>query len=245
MERLTQRKKQRLETKQRIQDAADRCFIRKGMAYTLILDICQEAQVSVGTFYHYFKNKNDLIVSRFSPFDMAFVDEADRLLGGEDAFENLIAFSCFFSRDAAEPERRALTIEYLKARISVEIEGLFPRNRPYYIVLCSIIADGQGRKQIRTDMSPSDIADMVMIVTRGYNFDWANLNGEYNLHEKLRRHLAVLFEGLIYQPDRTGEYNGTTGRIPQQVTLPLYEPEMEQLRQKCLAREKLLFPDTD
>lgn len=55
MEHLTSRQLQSINTKKRIQEAANVCFARKGMAYTLISDIIQEANVSVGTFYHYFK----------------------------------------------------------------------------------------------------------------------------------------------------------------------------------------------
>ena len=69
MEKMTSRQEQKIRTQQKIVEAANTCFIRKGMAYTLITDICEEAEVSVGTFYHYFNNKNDLIISQFKKFD--------------------------------------------------------------------------------------------------------------------------------------------------------------------------------
>lgn len=233
MEKITTRKLQKERTRQAIIEAANICFIRKGMAYTLITDICEEANVSVGSFYHYFKNKNDLIISQFKTFDMGFLDIAEKLIDEPNAIEALIQFAHFFSRDAALEEKN-LCIEYLKARVSLTVEQLYPQNRPYYIILCTVIANGQKRHQIRQDMTPWDIADLVMTVTRGYNFDWASKEGNYCLKERMNRDIPMLFSSL--QWNENASVCQVENPIPEQNVPQLYKEAVEQLREYCLSR---------
>lgn len=44
-----------------ILDAAEACFIRRGVHQTTMHDICEEARLSPGAVYRYFKGKEDLI----------------------------------------------------------------------------------------------------------------------------------------------------------------------------------------
>lgn len=60
------------ERRELILDAAISCFGRKGFHQTTMRDICDEAQVSPGAIYRYFKSKNEFI-------DAASAEYADRL----------------------------------------------------------------------------------------------------------------------------------------------------------------------
>ena len=235
MKQMTNRQEQKLKTRQKIVEAANTCFVRKGMIYTLISDICKEAEVSVGTFYHYFTNKNDLIISEFKKFDMGFLEIAERLIDNPDAIDSLLQFSLFFSRDA-DMEDRMLTIEYLKARVSLTVEQLFPQNRPYFLILCTVIYNGQIRKQIRDDRTPFEIARMVMAVTRGYNFDWASMDGKYDLIEKIRSDMPLILQGLAYHPDLPHHRCAREEVFPEQNLPESYAEQTEQLRKYCESR---------
>lgn len=62
-----------------ILDAAEACFIRKGLHQTTMHDICEESQLSPGAVYRYFNSKNDLIdavAERRTQQEMQFIDEA-------------------------------------------------------------------------------------------------------------------------------------------------------------------------
>ena len=235
MEKMTSRQEQKIRTQQKIIEAANTCFMRKGMAYTLITDICEEAGVSVGTFYHYFNNKNDLIISQFKKFDMGFLDVAHQLIDNPNALDSLIQFAHFFSRGASISDK-TLTLEYLKARVSLTVEQLFPRNRPYFIILCTVIYNGQVRRQIRADRTPQELADLVMAATRGYNFDWASMNGDYDLMSRMQQDMPILFEGFRYHTEYPYQLCAVNEVIPVQNVPKLYEQETAQLREYCESR---------
>ncbi|MCJ7490639.1 MAG: TetR/AcrR family transcriptional regulator [Dehalococcoidia bacterium] len=62
-----------------ILDAAETCFIRRGLHQTTMHDICEESQLSPGAVYRYFDSKDDLIdavAERRTQQEMRFIDEA-------------------------------------------------------------------------------------------------------------------------------------------------------------------------
>jgi AcrR family transcriptional regulator len=62
-----------------ILDAAETCFIRRGLHQTTMHDICEESQLSPGAVYRYFDSKDDLIdavAERRTQQEMQFIDEA-------------------------------------------------------------------------------------------------------------------------------------------------------------------------
>ena len=193
---LTKRQKQSINTRRKIIKAGDIVFARKGMDKTQIKDICKEADISIGTFYHYFKNQDDLIVSRFWEFDKPYTKLTDDDFASKDALKNLVEFSLYFARESFREKNKKATIEYLKARLSVTIEVLRPQNRPYFKILCRIIKVGQDTNQVRKDLTPENIGDIIMIITRGYTFDWANVDGNYNLKKKMETELPIVYSFL-------------------------------------------------
>jgi AcrR family transcriptional regulator len=62
-----------------ILDAAETCFIRRGLHQATMHDICEESQLSPGAVYRYFDSKDDLIdavAERRTQQEMQFIDEA-------------------------------------------------------------------------------------------------------------------------------------------------------------------------
>lgn len=194
--KMNKREIQSIETRKKIIAAGDKAFAKKGMSNTQIKDICDEAGVSIGTFYHYFENKDDLIVKRFWEFDEPYTKLSDTDFATEDAIKNIVDFSLYFAREAFNKGKKDAMIEYLKARVGVTIKVLRPKNRPYFKILCRIIIKGQESNQIRKDMTPEEIGDLVMIITRGYTFDWANMNGDYDLQKKMETQLPIIYSSL-------------------------------------------------
>lgn len=166
---------------------------------------------------------------------MGFLDVAHQLIDNPNALDSLIQFAHFFSRDASISDK-TLTLEYLKARVSLTVEQLFPRNRPYFIILCTVIYNGQVRRQIRADRTPQELADLVMAATRGYNFDWASMNGDYDLMSRMQQDMPILFEGFRYHTEYPYQLCAVNEVIPVQNVPKLYEQETAQLREYCESR---------
>ena len=78
-------------TRERLIEAGRRAFARKGLAGTkLTQDILEPAGVSVGSFYHQFKDKTDLMLAIFEQHTdnmRALVREAHRPVPGRSLAE--------------------------------------------------------------------------------------------------------------------------------------------------------------
>jgi AcrR family transcriptional regulator len=80
----------RSKTEAAIKDAARRVLARDGYVNAKISDIAEEAGKAIGSFYQYFKNKEELLLALADEFRLALRDNI-RPPGGidEDPFENL------------------------------------------------------------------------------------------------------------------------------------------------------------
>src|SRR5215217_7783067 len=66
------------DTRDRIQQAAIRLFVEKGVAETSIRDIARAVDVSDGALYRHFVSKDELV---FAAFERHYVEFAHRLVG--------------------------------------------------------------------------------------------------------------------------------------------------------------------
>src|SRR5919206_22851 len=91
-------------TRDRIEHAALRLFVEKGIAETSIRDIAQRAGIADGALYRHYKSKDELVWQLFSSRYLAFAETLDGLqLGHPTAKRKLDAmvrgFCAFFDRD--------------------------------------------------------------------------------------------------------------------------------------------------
>src|SRR4051794_2375884 len=74
---LSLREQQKRQTRSRLLEAGSRMFNEKGFAETSIDDIVEQVGASRGTYYLYFKSKQELVDELIKPF----VEDAERLAG--------------------------------------------------------------------------------------------------------------------------------------------------------------------
>mgnify|MGYP000037588066 CR=1 FL=1 len=64
-------------------DAAEALFLKKGFAATSVSEIVEAADVAKGTFYLYFKTKDDVLAALRSRFVDGFCEQIDAAMAGE------------------------------------------------------------------------------------------------------------------------------------------------------------------
>ncbi|WP_137390536.1 TetR/AcrR family transcriptional regulator [Rhodoligotrophos defluvii] len=90
-------------SKAKLLDAAVRVFRKKGYAGTRVEDICEEAGLTKGSFFHHFKSKEEVAIAAadlFSDRADAFFADADYHRVSDPA-DRLIAYADFRKRHAA------------------------------------------------------------------------------------------------------------------------------------------------
>ena len=69
MKELTNRQKQAKATKKKITGVVLEMCRKRDISDITISEICEAAGVSVGTFYHYFKTKEEILTVSYKDFD--------------------------------------------------------------------------------------------------------------------------------------------------------------------------------
>ncbi len=191
-QKKTKRTLQAEETKRKIYNSAIAMIEKKGFENITIQDINSHAGVSVGTFYHYYKSKEDVFFELYRTADEYFEDKVFPVIysGEFTANERILLFFRSYARFNIENG-----LEYVSQLYNTKNKFFISRNRYMLDLLIRIIQEGQKKNEIKTELDPEEIMEDLFIVCRGIVFDWCLHEGSYDLEEKmhghLKRHLPV------------------------------------------------------
>lgn len=168
------KQRERERRRQQIIVAAKRVFSEKGFSKTTMEDIAREAELSPGTLYLYFKNKDELYASlslrilQYLNIRLEDVkkekdtDPGKKILAIKEAlydvyqFDPMILINMFHLQSS----------ETLKNLSSPLLENIMELSRNSLSVLAEIFKDGSGRK-IFLDDNPGAVADIVWSLFTG------------------------------------------------------------------------------
>jgi AcrR family transcriptional regulator len=159
-----------------------------------IRDICEGTGISVGSFYHYFKEKSDLVCGLMELIDDYMEQEVLPLLTNESAFEDLRVISRGFAQHILNSGlEQAKLISICKPTDADE----FGVRRPTFRMIESAVARGQERGEFRTDLSPVKITELILTAISGAAIDWSRREAGYNLLERMDEFVTFFFRALL------------------------------------------------
>jgi len=193
------RERRRRETHSRIFEAAMRLFAERGYAYTPVEEITEAADVAKGTFFNYFPSKEAILQAL-----------AERQLGVVKAAEEK-------SREAASvrpvllemihglAERPARSQLLLRSLIGVAMTNntlssflgrVLEGGRGH---IATIMQRGQELGELRTDLTPAELARVLQHGIFGTHMIWA-LSDPKDLCKWLDLTFEILWRGMSAEP---------------------------------------------
>jgi AcrR family transcriptional regulator len=159
-----------------------------------IQDICSFANISIGSFYHYFSRKSDLLVGLLGLIDVYMGEQVFPLLTNEDELENLkLLFRGFCQRTVETGLERAKLV----SACHVLDQDLYGEMRPLWKKVAEIVGRGQEKGQITTLFPTDKLSDLLLISMRGFVFDWSRRDGSYSLIERMDEFVKLFFPALV------------------------------------------------
>jgi TetR/AcrR family transcriptional regulator, fatty acid metabolism regulator protein len=192
----TSRQIRAIKTRKAIYDIAVKLMDDQGFAATTIEEISKKAGVSVGTFYHYFKSKEDIFYDLFKKADEYFetvvaADLRRKAESGSSVSEQIVYF---FERYATyDAERGLVNINQL---YNTKNELFSRKGRYMQELLRALVAKGQASGELAPELSADEATDFLFIATRGVVFDWCIHCGEYDLVPKMESYVRRLVLSL-------------------------------------------------
>lgn len=184
------------ETKTRIFNAAKRILQKQGYEELSIKNICEEAGVSNGSFYHHFKTKDDLLSYYIEEQPSINPDLLDLPSDKEEAKEAIIYVYLNYVHYCQE-----LGVEFMANYYTPKNQSLNPlirTERPYPIVTVRNYLQKCMDAGIVVLNSPlEEITTDIRMIVIGNVFEWCLKNGNADFEKNMRRSLENYLNGAL------------------------------------------------
>ncbi len=191
------RKEQAEITRQKLVDAALDLFVKRGYDRVTVDDICRQAGVSKGAFYGHFKSKDQAILEEFLKADDYYKEVLSVLAKHESYVDKMLAFNDLALRFIESQGKMVIKVAY-SSTIAPERKDspIASQNRALYQIVEALVKGAQENGECRTDISSSEIAQVVIRSIRGVVYDWCLQDGGFDLAEAGASLSRVIINGL-------------------------------------------------
>ncbi len=192
------REKHALATRQAIARAGASLLSRKGYYNVTVDEICEKAQVSKGTFYKYFKSKDEIIWYEYLKLDEYY----DRNVADAMAIEKKSVDKLRVLCNAAATYVSSMGVSNVKAAYQSQLgpdrgfSRIASEERPIYSLARRTVEEGQQKGELRSDVSTDEMTRTWVTALRGMVFEWCLTNGKYDLVAEASRVCAMLVESM-------------------------------------------------
>lgn len=194
---LSKQQQKSKETKERIFRAAKSILQRNGYEDLSIKNICEEAGVSNGSFYHHFKTKDDLLSYYIEDQPSINPDLLDLPKNADEAKIAIIHVYLNYVEYCRE-----LGVEFMSGYYDTKNQALNPASRterPYPIVTVQTyveraMADGIIKVNVEIEAFTTDIRMIVI----GNVFEWCLREGQADFSGNMRRSLGKYLDSTIH-----------------------------------------------
>ena len=193
---LSKQQRKSKETKERIFQAAKRILQKSGYEELSIKNICEEAGVSNGSFYHHFKTKDDLLSYYIEDQPSIDPDRLELPKNKEDAKETIIHVYLNYVKYCKE-----LGVEFMAGYYTPHNQALNPTirtERPYPIVTVQhYLERALEANAIQLNLKIEEITTDIRMIVIGNVFEWAMRNGDADFEGNMRRSLSHYLDSIL------------------------------------------------
>jgi len=185
--------------------AATRVFAEKGYSTASITEIAQAADISDGLIYKYFANKRDLLEHVLTSFYERTISDLEAKVATGRSFEErlYILVSGHLRTFIADTDLCRLFISEVRTASDYRGSAIQQLNRRYTSVLIDIVDQGIADGEVRSDVDPRLVRDMLFGAIE--HSSWRHINGSRPLDfERLAKSMTdVLLGGLSLRKRRS------------------------------------------
>lgn len=172
-------------------------FQTYGYDNTTIADISKATGMSVGSIYHYYKNKEAILLELRDVIGQSgnLMDRVEEKV--QDPCEPIITYLCGLSADFEN-----LGMQLVKRLLYRNYEGFIPLDKAfismeYLKTLTRFIQLAQEAGTVDASLSAQEIAFYLISVSRGLLLEWLYFDSDYSLTEKARSMLPRIVKTFL------------------------------------------------
>lgn len=193
---LTKQQQKSKETKERIFRAAKQILKKKGYEELSIKNICEEAGVSNGSFYHHFKTKDDLLSYYIEDQPSINPDLLDLPRNADEAKIAIIRVYLNYVDYC-----KVLGVDFMSGYYDTKNQALNPAirtERPYPIVTVqAYVEKALAAGIISLNVGIEEFTTDIRMIVIGNVFEWCLRKGEADFEGNMRRSLGKYLDSTI------------------------------------------------
>ncbi|WP_018143463.1 TetR/AcrR family transcriptional regulator [Alloscardovia criceti] len=185
------------ETRRKIIAAAKEIINEKGLANTSIAEITQKSGVANGTFYTYFKRKEDIVYALSHDTYQQVLDDALAYAGD---FEARMTFFLVGYARSIEGSGLKLCQEWVRNTVDPNlVENEADRNKLAFDIhsTAELIQDGVERGELEPSTPVKILAHTLMDVIYGQMLCWDMSDGAYSFTDRTQEFCALFLHPML------------------------------------------------
>jgi AcrR family transcriptional regulator len=199
---MSRKKEQRLASTQRLLDSALHLFVSRGYRSTNLEQIAGDARLSKGAVYFYFGSKEAVLLELLKRVQAFVVDEALETArkAGPGASDQIVAFLHHQANLGVTHRDEVLllilmSLEFGRTRgkVSKVTQTIYQR---LYAFIEKVIRAGRASGELRTDLSPRELASIIMANHDGTFLEWYRRSGSLKGPALVRALREVVLSGV-------------------------------------------------
>lgn len=191
----TKRQRQAQTTRARIFDIAAALISERGFDNVTVDQICAQAGVAKGGFYHHFASKDEIVIETYRQIDGAFNEALGQL--PEDApARRRILFTTRFMAETARDKGAAYTRQIYRSQVERGTSFFISPERPFYATLAQALRQGAAGGEFAGGIDQTEATRMILSVARGVIYDWSMVDGGYDIVAFMERTITTMLDGL-------------------------------------------------
>lgn len=178
-------------TKEKILEVARRLAVERGLDNLTIRDICKEAGVSVGAFYHHFSSKEKMMEDSFLIYDYNLYSKLDQydpaqpLISLKKILMDQIIFVSSFPHQ--------LVVEYYRTILSSPSKNAINEKRTYYRAVDKFVGLAIEKGEFSSKYTRDYLTNYFIKHIRGNLIHWCMNPNNINLVEQTSYEIDELF----------------------------------------------------
>lgn len=195
--RATLREERSKQTRQRIYDTSISLFEKHGFDHVKIKDICEAADVSVGSFYHFYPSKEHILLAYSEASDEYFKELSSHL--EETSPVQMLLDLVQLKIDFLAQSGVATCQKTFIANLNHHDGNALDISHKAYATFLDVIQKGIDGHIFKSDVDAGKITELMRFLISGLLTHWCLENGEFDVYQEADKQMKYLLE-LILEP---------------------------------------------
>lgn len=165
---------------------------KEGYDRLTIRKICTLSGTSNGSFYHFFKNKEELLAYYYNMSAEGFLDKHKEEMEHASLFDQMMICYRYYIRYSAD-----YGVDFCMNFFNAKNRAIDPNYMYNAFYEISRTCLHEREDQLKEGNDPDQVAKELCILAKGIIFDWATERGSYDISEIAERMFRAYLSGVV------------------------------------------------